>query len=448
MALTEYLETLRRYWVALLVFIVVGMTCGFLYGAASPKVYESSTSVLLTSQLGENGSDLIQGSTYVQNLVATYVDLATSEKVLQPVIDDLNLDTTPRQLAQSITAESPLNTVLINLRARGEKPREVARLVDAVTDSLSEAVTDVSPRVGTGDTPATRLTTIESADVPQVPIAPDNRRLAALGALVGLVLGVGFALARRSFGSAITGPADVARVTDIPVVGEIVEARRGSTLPGAVLDSSTGQQAESLRGFTANLSFLGVDEGLRTVVVTSGSPEESKSSIASATALILAEASQRVLLIDADLRAPTQHVLTNLDNSIGLSSVLIGEAGLELAVQPWGYESLHVLTSGPIPPNPGQLLTSGAIQALIEKAEQNYDVIVIDSPPVLRVVDAVWLGHLADGVLLVARRGKTTPRNLKKALDILESAKSNVPGIVISRVQRGSRSTYGYTATT
>jgi capsular exopolysaccharide synthesis family protein len=283
--------------------------------------------------------------------------------------------------------------------------------------------------------------------VPSVPISPAKKLWVAAGALLGLVIGVGVALGRRLVGSAIADADDVARVTDVPVVGQIAESRRGTTLPAAVLADSLGIEAESLRGLTANLSFLGVDHGLRSLVITSPSPGESKSSVATATALVLAEAAHKVLLVDADLRAPSIHLLTNLDNSIGLSTVLIGDDSLERAVQSWGQDGLHVLTSGPQAPNPGQLLSSDAMRGLLATAESTYDFVVVDSAPLLSVVDAVWLGHMVSGALVVARRGKTTSRALSRALDTLASSRTSVSGIVISRVRRGTKTKYAYVAT-
>ncbi len=441
----EYAAALRRYWRVIVSLTILGAVVGYQYAATQTPIYESSTSVLVTSDLGSSGNDLVQGSNYVANLVSSYAILASSPKVLQPVIDDLGLDTTPNALAKRVTAESPLNTVLIDISVTGSNPRQTAKIADAVTSSLSDAVKAVSPLVRA--VPAIRLTTLKPAAVPRVPIKPEKKLLTLLGGLVGLVLGMGYALARRAFGSAITNASDVARVTAVPVVGEIVECKRGVTLPRAVLSNSLGVEAESLRGLTANLSFLGVDRGLRSIVLTSASPGESKSSVATATALVLAEAAHKVLLIDADLRAPSIHRLTNLDNSIGLSSALIGEHSLESAVQPWGRAGLDVLTSGPVPPNPGQLLSSEAMRVLLAKSESTYDFVILDSAPVLSVVDAVWLGHMVSGALLVARRGRTTSRALGRALDTLSSSRTTVSGVVISRVPRSSRSSYVSKAT-
>jgi succinoglycan biosynthesis transport protein ExoP len=440
MTLMEYVAALRRYWLAVVSLAILGAVGGYLFAASETPIYQSSTSVLVTSDLAASGSDLVQGSTYVSNLVSSYVILASSPKVLQPVIDELGLHTSPQSLAGHVTADSPLNTVLIDVAVTDPNPNRAAKIADAITASLSDAVKDVSPSVR--DVPAIHLTTLKPANVQHFPIKPRKKLITVLGGLLGLLLGLGFALARRSFGSAITNASDIARVTAVPVVGEIVESKRGMSLPSAVLSNSMGIEAESLRGLTANLSFLGVDRGLRSLVLTSASPGESKSSVATATALVLAEATHKVLLIDADLRAPSIHLLTNLDNSIGLSNVLIGEHSLESAVQPWGQEGLHVLTSGPTPPNPGQLLSSEAMRVLLARTESKYDFVILDSAPVLSVVDAVWLGHMVSGALLVARRGRTTSRALSRALDTLSSSRTSVSGVVISRVPRATRSPY------
>lgn len=443
MSLTEYVALLRRNWLAIVSLAVLGAVAGAAFAFASTPVYRAQTSTLVTTDVGTNANELLQGSTYAESLVASYVRLVGSEAVLQPVIDEEGLDVTSRQLSRRVSAESPLNTLVIDIAVTGTDPAETARVADAVTSSLADTVRDVSPQVD--GTPSIRLTIVESAAVPLVPVAPNTRLLALAGLTAGLVLGVAIALLRFVLGTPFRVPEDVSRVVDAPVLGSIVEARRDTRLSAAVIENPMGPEAESVRRLVANLGFVAVGGGVRSIVVTSASPAESKSSVASALALVLTEASRRVLLVDADLRAPTLHVVTNLDNTLGLSTVLIGEDTLEVAAQAWGrHAGLDVLTSGPTPPNPGQLLRSDAMEKFLHQAEQTYDYVVIDTPPLGAVVDAALVAQHASGALVVARRGKTKPRLLARALDAMATANVTVLGVVMTRMPRPPRSAYGY----
>lgn len=443
MSLTEYVALLRRSWLAIVALAVLGAVAAVAFAFVSTPVYRAQTSTLVTTDVGTNANELLQGSTYAESLVASYVRLVGSEAVLQPVIDEEGLDVTSRQLARRVSAESPLNTLVIDIAVTGTDPAETARVADAVTSSLADTVRDVSPQVD--GTPSIRLTIVESAAVPLVPIAPNTRLLALAGLVAGLVLGVAIALLRFVLGTPVRVAEDVSRVVDAPVLGSIVEARRDTRLSAAVIENPMGPEAESVRRLVANLGFVAVGGGVRSIVVTSASPAESKSSVASALALVLTEASRRVLLVDADLRAPTLHVVTNLDNTLGLSTVLIGEDTLEVAAQAWGrHAGLDVLSSGPTPPNPGQLLRSDAMEKFLSEASQTYDYVVIDTPPLGAVVDAVLVAQHASGALVVARRGKTKPRLLARALDAMTTANVTVLGVVMTRMPRPSRSAYGY----
>ncbi|NYD68421.1 polysaccharide biosynthesis tyrosine autokinase [Agromyces atrinae] len=445
MSLNEYLKSVSRRWLMIVLLAALGAAGGYAMAAATPDVYRSTSSVLLTSENGGSAAELVQGTAYIENLVSSYVLLADSELVLDQVIDDLDLDMSTARLAGQITAGSPLNTTVIDLSVVDGTAEGAQRIARSVTTHLSLAVSEVSPTSPDG-TPTVRLTTIQSASLPSFPIAPNTRLMVALGAAVGLVLGLVYAIIRGLVSQPITDPREIAHLTDDPVVGEVVLAKRDSTLPARVLIDPQGLEAESLRTLAANLTFLTVDGGLRSFVVTSASPGEAKSSIAASLALTLAESSQRVLLIDADLRRPTIATLTQLDDAVGLTGVLIGQYDLDVAVQRWAHDRLDVLTSGAVPPNPTQLLSSDSMQHLIEQASAEYDVIIIDSPPLLAVTDAAWIGRITDGALVVARYNKTTARALTHLFEKLESAGVRMLGVVISCVPRRTRARYGYVA--
>lgn len=441
MTLVDYVTILRRSWRLVLVMLVLGASLGYVYAQNQPFTYRATSQVLVSADRAGSTSDLVQGSTFVENLVSSYALMSTSELVLQPVIDELDLEGTPRQLARSISVDSPLNTVVININVVSGDPARTSAVANAVADELAVAVSKVSPVVE--GQPAVRVTTIQSATTPNVPIAPNKKRLTVLGLGLGLILGVALAFLRRLLGGRVNDQTDVAQLTSTPVVGEIVEAKRGTSLPASVRQNPRSAEAESLRGLAANLHYLTFDGGMRSLVITSASPGEAKSNIAAALALIMAEGHGRVLLVDADLRSPSVDALTGLDNTIGLSSVLVGDFDFSSAVQTWGGSRVDVLTSGPIPPNPGQLLTSDGLRGVLAEVGGLYDLVIVDAGPIMLVSDAVWLGHLVDRVLVVAQYGKTRVKSLSAALDALSSGGVSAAGVVISRVRR-RRATYAY----
>ena len=443
MSLGDYLTSIWRSWLVIFVLAAVGGGAAYLYSSSLPDTYRSTTAALVTSDRGSTAADLVQGTNYIGNLVATYVLLAESEVVLQPVIDQLELDTTAEQLAGTISASTPLDSLVIEISVSSQSPALARDIAAATVRSLTNVVeNEVSPTTDDG-TPTVRLTTIRSATEPRFPVAPNTRLDTLMGIAAGLLLGVGFAVIRTLIWHTIRSSSDISRITTAPIVGEIVTTRKDQTLPGSILKDHLGIEAESVRSFAANLSFLTMGGELRSFVVTSASPQESKSSVASSLALILAESGKRVLLVDADLRHPSLDELTQLEASLGLTNVLMGEVPLEVAVQRWGFDNLHALTVGAIPPNPSQLLASKLMRDFITDAQQEYDIVIVDSAPLLSVTDAKWLANMTDGALLVTRYKRTSSRSLRKVVESMEASSVNVLGIVLTRLPRRVRSRYG-----
>lgn len=442
MTVGDYLRAIVRSWLVVVILAVLGAAGGYGYAQLTPDTYRSTGAVLVTSDRGDSTTELVQGSAYVQNLVATYVLLAKSELVLQPVIDELDLETTPRALASTITASSPLNSVVIEVSATSGSPRLAQKITEAVIESLATVVSnEVAPQAD--GQPTVRLTVIQNADQPRFPFAPSTRNYVLLGGLIGLALGIGYAVLRAFAWQTVRSRADIGRLTSIPVLGEVVETRRGTRLPTAVLKDRLGIEAESVRAVAANLNFLKVDGGLKSLVVTSAASGEAKSSLVIALGIMVAESSRRVLLIDADLRSPSLADYTQLDGGVGLTNVLIGEASLTEAVQEWGAEGLSVLTSGADAPNPSQLLTSQRMTDLLEEARADFDFIVIDCAPLLAVTDATWLGNQTDGALLAVLYDKTRTHSLEKVVNAAAVGGLNLLGAVLTRVPRRGVSRYG-----
>ncbi|MCP3761410.1 CpsD/CapB family tyrosine-protein kinase [Domibacillus sp. A3M-37] len=190
--------------------------------------------------------------------------------------------------------------------------------------------------------------------------------------------------------------------------------------------------SEQYRTIRTNILFSSVDETLRSILVTSTSPGEGKSTTISNLAVVFASQGKKVLLVDADLRKPTMHYTFGLQNTVGLTNVLTKQAPLQDAIAKTEIENLSALPSGPIPPNPAELLGSFSMKEFLNEAQEEFDYVLFDTPPVLAVTDAQVLANQCDGTVLVINSGTTEIEGAQKAKELLQSAKAKLLGVVLN----------------
>lgn len=205
--------------------------------------------------------------------------------------------------------------------------------------------------------------------------------------------------------------------------------------------------SEQYRTVRTNMQFASVDKELKSLIVTSSGPGEGKSSTTANLAVVYAQQGKKVLLVDADLRKPTMHYTFRLDNLRGLSNVLVGENTIDEATNRTDIEALDVMTCGPIPPNPAELLASRKMETFLKEALFSYDLVIFDTPPVLAVTDAQILANIVDGSILVVRSGDTEIEPAQRAKEALEPAKAKLLGVVLNGREKKASNYYYYYGT-
>nr|WP_159827641.1 polysaccharide biosynthesis tyrosine autokinase [Arthrobacter sp. 9AX] len=443
MDLRDYLRIVRRSWISITALTALGLLLGGAASVLTPPTYTSHTQLFVAIQSSGSISELQQGNTFSQARVQSYVRTVTTPVVLQPVIDSLGLQESPVELAGRVQASTDLNTVIINISVDDGSPVQAAATAQAVANSLIKAVDTLEkPRVG--DASPVSLSVITPASAPVAPSAPNTRLNLALGLFIGIASGLGLAVARNIFDTRIRVEADVRRVTDAALLGGIAFDQEATDRPLLTQSSDQSPRAESFRQIRTNLQFANVAGRARTILLTSSLPGEGKSTTATNLAISLAQAGQTVCLIDADLRRPMVSEYLGLERNAGLTTALVGDAHVDDLLQAWGDHNLFVLTSGQIPPNPSELLGSGAMSSLLKGLEAAFDVVVIDAPPLLPVTDAAVLSQHVGGVVLVVGAQKAREQDLGKALQALEMVNANLLGIVVNRLPSRGPDAYAY----
>lgn len=439
----QYLRAIRQRLVAV-VLIAVAVTASVAgYTVTRTPVYESSATVFLSPSSGRTVLDLVQGSNFAQDLVDSYAQIASMPIVVDRVVEQLDLTSAD---SWSVDAEALLDTVLIEITAASTDPQQAADIANATAVALGEAVGTLSPAAGdTGE--SIEISVVRDAVPSGAPASPQTRRNILAGAILGVVLGLGYAVLRELLDTRIDSDEDVARATSAPVLANV---ERGPRDRGADHPFATDPRAvESYRRLRTNVDYYNYNGHMRTLLVTSPSAGDGKTTTAVNLAYRMAATEKRVLLIDADLHKGSMAELMGLPREVGLSPLLTGRVSLTDALQSTAHPRLDFLASGDTPPNSSELLGSERMQELLAEAAATYDFVVIDAPPTLPITDPVVLARFCDGVLLVVRWKRTTRAALKRATSLLRPEASDtdtrdrarggaghIVGVVINGVRR------------
>jgi succinoglycan biosynthesis transport protein ExoP len=442
--LRDYIRILRKRWVAIIAIALIGLAASAGVTILTTPKYEASTLVYIQVQSSGTVGELAQGSTFIQSQMKSFAEVVRTPRVLEPAIKSLGLEESSGQLAQSIVATAPLDSVNIEITVTRPSPSSAADIANAVTASFRQVVGEITatPNVTSGS--QVSVSVLTDATVPSQPISPSTLINLALGLVLGLAAGLGVAVIWELLDTRIRGERDVKQLTDAPIIGGITYDPNAVKRPLIVQDDPHSIRAEAFRTLRTNLQFLEVESGTKSFVVTSSIPSEGKTTTAANLAIALSDSGAHVVLIDADLRRPKIASYMGIDGAVGLTDVLISRVELGDALQPWGRGDLAVLPAGTIPPNPSELLGSRAMAALIRSLEADFDVVILDLPPLLPVTDAALVSKMTRGALLVVAAGRTHRGELAGAVAALDNVGASVAGIILTMLPTKGPDAYGY----
>ena len=426
MQLNELLAILskRRFGVLAVFLLTVAFSAAL--ALVTPPRYETTATLALTPKIDRTLG--VISATDLSALLSTYAETAKSSVNRARAEQALG-----RPLPGSVETSTVGGTGVLRITGRADTPEAAATTASAAAQAFQQSV---------NENPLITVSVIDPATEPTTPVQPRPPLIIAVGVLLGLLAGVSYALVMERLRRRIETPAEIAELTDKPVVGRLPRQRALQRSPAGLIwdqERMTGLQ-ESYRALRTNVQFLADDR--RVIEVTSPDPAQGKSTVVANLGTALAQIGIDTVIVDADLRRPAQHKIFGVDNSTGLSSML-SVRHPQIDLKPSGLPSLWVIPSGPLPPDPTEMLHV-RFPPLVERLRDLDALILIDTPPVLPVSDARLVAPHCDGVLVVVAAGLSKPVALESALERLSMVQANLLGIVLNQSGHDLEATGGY----
>jgi polysaccharide biosynthesis transport protein len=395
--------------------------------ALNTQIQETNNA--LTSVNGEIQTEttIITNATNINNKfpLLDSATIAADQAII--VADQAKRDQLNITLAQYQPQETQLQTTLANYQQSYNNLFQSYQSVLLAEAQATSTIVNKNPAVPNG-----------------YPIAPQPIRSAMLAAVVGLMVAAGIIFLIEFLDDTIRDPQEITRRFGIPILGMIVTYKSSAGEALVTVRHPRSPISEAFRSLRTNLQFAGVETPVRTLLVTSPSPSDGKTTIVANLASVIAQSGRNVVIVDADLRRPRIHKMFQLSNRVGLTDQFIRtQDRLDGSLKSTEVSNLHAITSGNLPPNPSELLSSGRMSEILKLLCDQFNTVIVDSPPTLLVTDAMVLAQRVDGVLLVVKPSVTKWASLRQAIEQLQRVKANLLGIVVNDVNVG-RSRYYY----
>ncbi len=439
MELADYLKMLRRrWWLVTLAVVLASVGAGAASLAQAPR-YTTSTRLLVAGTSGGASAEESAARLLANQRAAAYTRLLTTGPAVALAVGAAGTPDAAPVVTAAADGSSPF--ILITVEASSAVGARAlanayAAVLPKIVETLEQAPASAVPT----------FTTLEAAPLPGGPTSPQPVRTILVGAVIGLILGFAGAVLRETLDARLRDSSEIEKLTQVSLLGSVPRALSGEALPARTKPRSA--RAEAYRHVRANLEFAGPDGMPASIAITSPAAGEGKSSLAANLAIVAAHAGRTVVIVDADLRKPTIAKYFGVSAVMGLSDVLTGRWRVDEVLVPIEGERIWVLPSGPVPSFPTELVGSAAMAAAIVELEQRFDLVIVDTPPVLPVSDALHVAVNVGGVIVVARMTETRRVAMKRAVEAITKVNANVLGVVgnaaVKQEEKNGGYGYGY----
>ncbi len=439
MDLQQFIGVLVTRWKFIVLTLLLGsfLTAGLVMTKTAEY---TSTGRIFIAVPGSVGTDAF-ATLLVTQRAGSYASLATDPALLQRVVDRSGLPASRNELAGRISATVVPNTQIVEVTATGATPEEARDLADAEVQELVALVGELERP--TGNRPAAVVARATGApSLNPAPAGIPTIFLIAVGVALSVIAGVVGALVKDQLDLSVKSRPDVETATGAAVISALPLDRTVAKDEHSTVNPSS-PLVEAFRVLRTNLRFADLDSTRQMILVTSALASEGKTLTSINLARAVAASGQSVLLIDGDLRSPNVAADLGLENAVGMLSVLLRRVTLADAIQ-YHDSGVHVLPTGPTPPNPAEVLETEAVSDLLADVRAEYDMIIIDAPPLLPVADTANLVRHVDGVLLLARFGRTRKDLLRLAAERITGMGGRIYGVVLNGIPRRTAGSYGY----
>lgn len=437
----DFLIYLKKFILAMIVLALLATGGSVFYNICIKKpLYKTSTTVVLAQSNNTTSQATLNDININQKLVATYSEIVKSKRVLEQVINNLSLDTSADALSKHVSVASIEDTEILKISVE-DGNRELAPII---ANNIAEVFTNEIKNIY-------QLDNVSTLDLAQTPEKQSNNttiRDAIIAAFIAIFGVTAIAFIIYYFDDSIKYSDDLEKKVGLPIAGKVIKSdvdRKASDSELLVDCYPKSIVSESIKALRTNLQFSSVDDGFKTVLITSANPGEGKSFIASNLAVSFAQAGKKTLLIDCDLRKGRLHKLFGLPNLNGFSNLLTDNiANYKKYIKKTSIKNLSVIPRGVYPPNPSELLASNKNKELIKALRAKYDIIIFDGAPCNGVTDSVIMSTNVDETIIVARDNSTPKATLDAARESLQKVNAHIAGLVINNVNRKSARYYGY----